>query len=75
MAAADVLILVTDGFLEQANAAGEPFGIARLKQSIFRQVRGQAKDVAGGLYEDVRTFSAGAARADDLTVTVIRRTA
>lgn len=48
---------------------------ARLKQSIFRQVRGQAKDVADGLYEDVRTFFAGAAQADDLTVTVIRRTA
>ena len=73
MRAGDLLAFITDGFFEQVNAAGEPFGIDRLKESVARHARGDAKGVVAGLYEDVRGFSAGTPQADDLTVTVIRR--
>jgi serine phosphatase RsbU (regulator of sigma subunit) len=74
MGAGDALVFATDGLFEQTNAAGEPFGIGRLKESVLRYAPGEAKDVVAGLHDDVRAFAAGAPQADDLTVTVIRRT-
>ena len=74
LAAGDALVFATDGLFEQTNAAGEPFGIERLKGSVLRYASGEAKDMVAGLHDDVRAFAAGTPQADDLTVTVIRRT-
>jgi serine phosphatase RsbU (regulator of sigma subunit) len=71
----DLLLLVTDGFFEWANADGEQFGIDRLERTI-RVAAGLAPDqIIARMHADVRSFADGAPQADDLTVVIVKRTA
>jgi sigma-B regulation protein RsbU (phosphoserine phosphatase) len=72
--AGDSLVLYTDGLSEARAAAGEgEYGIARLSRLV--QQRGTLPPVSlvKECLDDVKTFSNGAKRADDVTLMVLRR--
>jgi serine phosphatase RsbU (regulator of sigma subunit) len=69
----DVLVLITDGFFEWANAANEQYGAERVEAAI-RARHGEAPSaIIDGLYEDVLRHAGGTAQADDLTAVVVKR--
>ena len=73
LASGDALILVTDGFHEWANLAGELFGIERMVDIIERNPKITARGLIDLLYQRVTTFGAGVTQADDLTAMVVKR--
>ena len=70
----DMLVLITDGFFEWTNEAGEPFGIERLSESIRASHDLPADKVIERIRADVLAFAGGTSQQDDLTVVVIKRT-
>lgn len=68
----DALLLYTDCILETENAAGEPYGMSRLKQS-FAGALGQAhgQDVIERIEAEVRAFNARDRFDDDFTVLLL----
>jgi serine phosphatase RsbU (regulator of sigma subunit) len=71
----DILVLLTDGFIEFANAADEEFGIQRV-QDVIRASRGkEPAEIISGLRAAVLQFAAGARQLDDLTALVVKKTA
>jgi serine phosphatase RsbU (regulator of sigma subunit)/protein-S-isoprenylcysteine O-methyltransferase Ste14 len=69
----DMLVLVTDGFFECANPAGEMLGAVRLSESICGKPLLGSAEMIGGLRQQVIEFSQGTAQADDITAVVIKR--
>ncbi|MEL6497608.1 MAG: PP2C family protein-serine/threonine phosphatase [Planctomycetota bacterium] len=70
----DVFLLVTDGFFEWANPAGEQYGTKRLSASLKAHGRKGGDDLIRSLLEDLEGFVQGTPQPDDLTAVVIRRT-
>lgn len=69
----DLILLVTDGFFEWENAAGEQFGSKRLEEAV-RAAHGSApEEIIQKLYRSVLVFAAGSEQKDDLTAVVIKR--
>jgi serine phosphatase RsbU (regulator of sigma subunit) len=69
----DILLLVTDGFFEWANASGEQYGAERI-ETVIRAGRDlPAADLIASLYRSVLDFAAGTAQEDDLTAVVVKR--
>lgn len=69
----DILALVTDGIFEYENAAGEPFGEARVIE-VLRQHHGDsAQALTATLLAAVQAFAAGAPQEDDMTVVMVKR--
>ncbi len=64
----DVLVIYSDGVTEAVNALGEEFGRERLLETIVHDRGGSAEAVFACVMNAVRTFSQGAAQADDITV-------
>jgi serine phosphatase RsbU (regulator of sigma subunit) len=73
MAPGDALVLVTDGFFECRNRAGELRGIDRLGESIRLNHSLAAEQLVHRLHEEVLAYAQGTPQADDLTVVVIKR--
>jgi len=73
LASGDILVLITDGFFEWANAAGEQFGVQRLSECIRRSHQLPAADLIQKLYAEVLAFAADEPQQDDLTAVVVRR--
>jgi serine phosphatase RsbU (regulator of sigma subunit) len=74
MAPGDVLLLVTDGFVEWARPGdGELYGVKRLADFLRGNAAMDANAFIRRLAEDVEAFGAGSAQADDMTAVVIRR--
>ncbi len=73
MDAGDLIVLLTDGFIEWRNTAGHEFGIERVKEAVRRATNLKPEDIIRELYESVRAFAGGAAQQDDLTAVVIKR--
>jgi serine phosphatase RsbU (regulator of sigma subunit) len=74
LAPGDALVLVTDGFFECSNPAGERLGADRLADAIRRHRALTAGELIQRLYAEVVAFSGdGATQADDLTAVVIKR--
>jgi serine phosphatase RsbU (regulator of sigma subunit) len=69
----DALVLVTDGFFECANSAGEQLGIERLGETIRQHHELGPEQLIGRLQEEVEAFSRGEEQADDLTAVVMKR--
>lgn len=72
----DSLLLYTDGVTEATNAHGALFGDPRLLQVVqaFKALpdrRGQARQLTEHIVAQVRSFEAGAAQADDITVVTL----
>jgi phosphoserine phosphatase RsbU/P len=68
----DALILVSDGFFEWPNAAGENFGTDRLRDSILASCREAPNQVVERLRRDVAAFHGGTSQLDDTTALNIR---
>jgi sigma-B regulation protein RsbU (phosphoserine phosphatase) len=72
IAPGDRFVLYTDGLTEPENAAGEPFGEARLEQVLFGLRGSPTAAVPRRLLEAVRAWSpASVAQQDDITLVVI----
>jgi len=69
----DLLLLITDGFFEWANPAGEEFGTERLSETIRRVSHLPPEEIIAELYSAVLTFANGSKQRDDLTAVVIKR--
>jgi len=69
----DVLALMSDGIFEYRNAAGEPFGEARVRELIARHHRKSAAELGGILLDEVHAFAAGAPQEDDMTIVLVKR--
>jgi serine phosphatase RsbU (regulator of sigma subunit) len=70
----DMLLLITDGFLEWENTAREHFGIERMQEVIRTSRTKPPTDVIQALYKAVIDFSGGTPQKDDLTAVVVKRT-
>jgi len=69
----DFLAIITDGFVEAADAKGEEFGVERLTR-LFRMARDAPADVMiEAAYTAVCEFAAGQPQADDLTAVIVRK--
>ena len=71
----DLLLLITDGFWEWENAAGEPFGADRVHAALRAAKDLPASEVIQRLQEAVGIFAAGTPQLDDLTAVVVKRPA
>jgi serine phosphatase RsbU (regulator of sigma subunit) len=69
----DILVLVTDGFIEWENANREDFGQSRLEE-IIRTCRDLPSDaIISRLYSAVAQFAGSTPQGDDLTALVVKR--
>lgn len=69
----DKLLLYTDGLTEMFNAAGDEFGIARVRGLAQRHGSSEPQGILSAYLEEIRNFSAAAKQADDLTLMVLHR--
>lgn len=68
----DVLVLVSDGFLDWMDPTGETFGNARLAKSALDTCRVDPDAFVERLLADIARFNQGRPKADDTTALVIR---
>jgi sigma-B regulation protein RsbU (phosphoserine phosphatase) len=68
----DTLFLYTDGLSEARNATDE-YGVDRVAHLVRQQSARGPVALIGACLEDLRSFEAGGARLDDLTLLAIRR--
>lgn len=69
----DLLVLVTDGFFEWANPAGEMFGTQRLAGVCQRHRDKSAAAIIDHLHRAVLEFANGTESLDDLTAVVLKK--
>lgn len=69
----DLLVLITDGFFEWANAAGEQFGTERLSETIRANAALPPDQIIAQVYAAVQEFIGDTAQDDDLTAVVLKR--
>lgn len=72
--AGDLVLLITDGFFEWENTAGEQFGVERLADTVRKSSHLGPEEIIAELYQAVLSFSNGTKQNDDLTAVVIKRT-
>ena len=70
----DIVFLITDGFLEWENSAGQDFGLTRFEQFVQSTSHLPPEQIIAELYSTVLKFAGGAPQQDDLTAVVIKRT-
>ena len=69
----DILVLITDGFIEWANAEGEEFGADRLMEVIRASGDMPSAGIISELYSEVVRFTGPTPQLDDLTALVVKR--
>lgn len=69
----DMMVLVTDGFFEWANEAGEQYGTERLAEVIVANRDQSSESIITRMYEAVLAFVEKTEQIDDLTAVVIRK--
>lgn len=69
----DMVLLITDGFFEWENQAGEQFGIDRAAEVVRRYSDSEPEVIIAQLYEAVLAFAQGMLQKDDLTAVLIKR--
>lgn len=72
--AGDVVLLITDGFFEWENSAGQEFGNERLAAVVRKFSDHEPEVIIAELYDSVLTFAQGTPQQDDLTAVLIKRT-
>jgi sigma-B regulation protein RsbU (phosphoserine phosphatase) len=72
LAPGEALLLYTDGVTEARNAAGEMFGVERLRQAAAGAALHPAEGLAAAVAAAVDDFAAGVEPFDDLTLLVLR---
>ncbi len=70
----DILVVMSDGFNEMANPAGEMFGIEPLMRLLEGHTGRSAAEIQDRFFEAVTAFAQGAPQADDLTIYVLKMT-
>jgi phosphoserine phosphatase RsbU/P len=70
MGAGDTLLLYTDGITEAANAAGEMFGEARLREAFARHAHLDVNELVERIIDEVQRWTA--TQSDDVTVVALR---
>jgi serine phosphatase RsbU (regulator of sigma subunit) len=70
----DLILLITDGFFEWANAADEQFGFERLGAAVRKFSSLPPEEIIAELYQAVLAFANGTKQKDDLTAVIIKRT-
>jgi len=73
MRSGDMVILVTDGFFECSNGAGEQFGVPRIQEHLRALRDRPCAEMIQSLYREVQSFAAGAPQADDLTALFVKK--
>jgi sigma-B regulation protein RsbU (phosphoserine phosphatase) len=71
--AGDTLVLYTDGLTEARNADGVEYGSERMSRVLARERKLAPEALAAACLADLAAHLAGAPRADDLTLMVVRR--
>ena len=71
----DMIVVVTDGFYEWENRAGEEFGLHRLESVILQSHDCSAAELIARLRFSVEDFCQGTEQKDDLTAVVLKRKA
>jgi sigma-B regulation protein RsbU (phosphoserine phosphatase) len=71
----DLLIALTDGYVEAKSPAGVQFGTERMLGIIREHRTRPASAIIEVLKDAVHTFSGSCGQADDLTAVIVRRTA
>lgn len=69
----DALLLLSDGFYEQASAAGENWGEDRLHALLADHAREPMDSLLRLVVDDVRAHAGGAAQEDDMTAVLVGR--
>lgn len=65
------VVLYTDGITEAMNAAGEGFGLERLKQRLSASAGDSPAQCSDAIVQAVRTWRGGAGLDDDVTVIIV----
>jgi serine phosphatase RsbU (regulator of sigma subunit) len=73
LAPGEMLVGFSDGITEAMNAAGEPYGDARLLDALRGHARLPAPELVAAIVGEVDAYMAGAPQADDMTLLIIRR--
>ena len=73
MAPGDMLVLLSDGIYEYQNAAGEDFGVDRVRDLVRANQWKPVSELAADLLDAVRAFAAGAPQQDDITIVLVQR--
>ena len=74
LAGGESLFLYTDGLSEARNTAHAEYGMDKLSNLVAGRHSLSAQALASACLEDLRTFTSGEAKTDDLTIMVIQRT-
>lgn len=69
----DILLLMTDGFYEWENSAGEQFGTDRLAGTVKQFSDREPEVIIAEIYDAVLNFAHGTPQQDDLTAVLIKR--
>jgi serine phosphatase RsbU (regulator of sigma subunit) len=69
----DIVLLITDGFFEWENSAGEQFGTERLAAAVRQFSDHEPEVIIAELYDSVMNFTQGTPQQDDLTAVLIKR--
>ena len=69
----DMLVLVTDGFVEWANGQGEDFGEDRVKEVVRANRLMPSAAIISELYSEVSKFAGTMPQLDDLTALIVKR--
>jgi len=75
IAPGDVLLLLTDGFFESADASGEFLGAERVGRIAAREAEKSAAEILAAIVAERERFSGGAEPSDDVTGIVVKREA
>jgi anti-sigma regulatory factor (Ser/Thr protein kinase) len=69
----DMLVLLSDGIYEFENAAGEPFGVDRVRSIVRLHQWKDVDEIARVLLAQVRAFAGKVEQQDDITIVLVRR--
>lgn len=70
----DSLFLYTDGFTEIFNSKGDEYGLRRVESLMERHADAPPEQMLSACLQEIRDFSVGVKRTDDLTLLVMRHT-
>lgn len=69
-----VLVLTTDGIIEECNIEGEMFGKERLKNIIRQAAAQDAQNILANVLREHASFTSGVSQSDDNTLVIVKIT-
>lgn len=68
----DMIVLYTDGAIEEKTAKDEEYGLERFIEEIIKRKDLSAQKIIEEIYQDIRNFSGTSEQFDDFTVMIIK---